>query len=296
MTNNQFEYTTSAESDKKVVAIIVRGSVAVSSDLIESLPNLKVIISASIGFDTIDINSATKQGIYVANCPYGSAVSTAEHTLALLLSGIKSIGKANNELKNNSWDRKTNVTHEFYGKSVGVIGLGKIGSYVAKMYETIGMKVYGFDPYIPDYEFHKVDANKIESLEELISKVNYLSVHVAKSEDTESLVIKEHILKLQKPNGIVNTARGGIVSESDLIECLKNGDLNFYCADVFENEPNPSPELLSLPNVIATPHIAANTIEAQNNIAKDVISQLKEVVVEERFPKYLVNRELIAIR
>ena len=273
----------------KIVALIVRGELAVDRELITQLPNLKVIISAGIGYDNIDLEAAAERQIPVANCPYASAISTAEHSLALTLSGMRNIVKSNLELREGRWDRKNNQVVQFYNKKVGIVGMGRIGRYVAQLYNAIGFEVLAYDPFVPNYHFQRVRANKINSLELLCENVSYLSIHLPRSEETHNIINSENIKLLKHPNGIVNTCRGGIVNEEAVLKNLNSGDLDFYAADVFNNEPTPNSELINNPKVIATPHIAANTYDAQEQILSDVFSQLKEVLVENLKPAYLVG-------
>jgi D-3-phosphoglycerate dehydrogenase / 2-oxoglutarate reductase len=264
----------------------VRGGVPVTQELIQRNKRLKLILSAGIGVDNIDVNFARKENILVANCPFASAVSTAEHSVALMLAAIKSIPQANVDMKKGVWDRTSHITNQFSDKNIGVIGLGRIGSHAAALYKALGFNVMAYDPYLHNYHFQKLNIKIAKDLDEIFDFANYISMHVAKTNETEGLIDEERILKLNKPNGIVNTCRGGVISEKVLIKLLKDKQLGFYAADVFEKEPGPNPELMALDNVIATPHIAANTYEAQEQIADDAIAQLNEVFQDNITPRF----------
>lgn len=272
-----------------IIAIVVRGGVPVKEDLITSLPNLKLILSAGIGYDNIDIDFADKNSILVANCPMGSTISTAEHSFALFLSAVKGISKTTTELKSDVWDRKSNINYEVFGKTMGVVGMGRIGSYLAKLYRSLGLNVIGYDPYVHNTIFKRAGIKRINNLNQLCEQSNYLSLHVNKTKETTNLISADMIKSMQDPNGIVNTCRGGVIEEKVLITLLKNSLLDFYASDVFDNEPIPNKELIELDNVICSPHIAANTFEAQEQIVTDVISQLSEVLIENRMPSYLIS-------
>ena len=264
------------EPEDDVVCIIVRGGIVVDKNLIDSLSNLKFIISAGIGTDNIDITYANKKNIKVSNCPISSAITTAEHTISLFLTATKKISKADSELKRGIWDRKNNITIEIYGKTITVIGLGNIGSYVAKLYKSLGMNVRGYDPVLHNYYFSKIGVNRVHSLEEAFSGSNFISLHVSKNQETVGMINQSHLDLLNKPCGIINTSRGGIINEDLILKNLDNGTLDFYATDVYESEPNPNQILINHSKVIATPHIGANSSEAQLQIALDTVKQVKE--------------------
>jgi len=287
LTENNIEFNTDL-SKKSYSAIIVRGGIPVQEDLIDSLPSLEFIVSAGIGVDNIDISFATKRNVLVANCPFPSAVSTAEHSLALLLTATKKIAKADREIKTGTWDRGTNHTIELVNKKVAVIGLGRIGSHVASLYRAIGLEVVGYDPYIHDYNLLTRGIRIARSIQEAVAGANFISLHVSKCSETTGLLTREHIMSLDKINGIINTCRGGVVSEDLVHDLVQKGLLGFYATDVFENEPVSKNKLISLDNVICTPHIAANTNEAQLRIAKDVVKQLVEVFTQGVAPSYQI--------
>ncbi len=285
--------TTREISDfKSISAIVVRGEVPVDNRLINSFENLEIIISAGIGFDNIDIETATSKNIYVANCPYANSLSTAEHAVALLLAGSKNIVKATEQLRDGVWNRQDNIGTQIYGKKVGIVGLGRVGRYAAQLFAAIGMEVYGFDPFVPNYHFIRSRVRNTSSLVELFEMTNYVSVHLPRTDETTNIITLDLIRKLEKSNGLINTCRGGVVREDDVIKALNEEVLDFYAADVFEGEPaNLNKDLISHPKVLATPHIAANTDDAQDQVLSDVFDELKRVLVDQIRPRYLVTEE-----
>lgn len=272
-----------------VEGIVVRGELPVNRRLIDTFPKLKIIASAGIGYDNIDVKYANKRNIYVVNCPYANSISTAEHSVALMLAGMRNIVKTTDELRNGRWDRKNNIVVQWYGKKVGILGFGRIGRYVGQLYSAIGMHVSAFDPYVPNYHFIRSNVKRVNSIDELFSTVNYISVHLPRTRETSNIITSRLMKKLAKPNGIVNTCRGGIVNEKDILKELNKGNLDFYGADVFNGEPKPNHELLNHPRVLATPHIAANTEDAQTQVALDVVMQIREVLIDNKVPSYQVG-------
>lgn len=283
-----FELIDKIKNKEEIDAIVIRGSFKLDRLLLKSLPNIKAIIVAGVGYDSIDLVEVRKRRIFIANCPFANAIATAEHSMGLLFSAIKKIPKANNEIKKGKWDREGNVTFNIYGKKIGIVGMGKIGNYTANIYHDLGMEVYAYDPFLPGYFFEAARAKKVDTLDELAETVNFISVHVPKNDYTDNLITGKVLSRLQKPSGVINISRGGVVNEQDVIELLRLNMLYFYATDVFMGEPDPNPELLKFDNVIATPHIAANSHEAQIQVAKDTVMQLREVLMEGKKPTYSI--------
>lgn len=271
-------YFISAEQNRcDYDCIVFRGNVQIPDELVSNQRQLKTIISAGIGTDNINREITVERNITVINCPYASSISVAEHTLGLLLSGAKKITKSYSELKSGKWNRTHNIPIELNGKKITVIGMGSIGAHVAQLFKSLGMDVIGYDPYLHKYNFATRNIYFEENLERAIEGTNFISIHVPKTSKTTGLITKEHIRSMDSPNGIINTARGGIVSEDVIERALSGNYLDFYMADVFETEPKPRESLLEMENVVFTPHIAANSIEAQEQIARDVIGSLNEI-------------------
>jgi len=286
---NSYSFSNDLNNLGHYSALIVRGGHPIDHALLSKMNKLQVIIVAGIGYDNIDFQTVKKMNIYVANCPSASTISTAEHSFALFLAGTKRIIKADKELKADIWNRSQNINHEIHGKEVAIIGLGKIGTYVANLYRALGLDVYAYDPYISTAQFKNAGVIQVSKLKDLIGKVNYLSLHAAKTDETTNLINKKLVTSLKKPNGIVNTCRGGIVSEEIIRNSLDTDVLDFYAADVFEDEPNTNMKLISNTKVISSPHIAANTLEAQQKISKTVVTQLRQVFKENIPPSNLIK-------
>lgn len=256
--------------------LIVRSGTKVTKKIIESSNTLELIARAGAGVDNIDVNAATHRGIIVMNTPGGNTLSTAEHTMALLLSMCRNIPRANNELKQGIWDRKKYLGTELFGKKIGVIGLGKIGKEVAVRCKAFGMEVLGYDPVLTQDSAQKIGV-KLVSIDEILEQADIITVHVPLSNETKNLIDKKALQKCKDGVKIINCARGGIISETDLLEALKSGKVSSAALDVFEKEPPEFPnELISHPNVVVTPHIGASTKEAQEKVAIQIAQQIIE--------------------
>lgn len=272
-------------------ALIVRSRTKVTADVIEkgASGNLKVIGRAGIGVDNIDVKKATELGIKVVNAPTGSTVSVAELTVALMLALARSIPKADLSTKKGDWLKKKLKGIELYGKTLGLIGSGRIAQHVAKIAKGLGMNILVYSPHCTDKKAKSMGARRA-TLEEVLKESDFVSLHIPKTEETQHLIDREK-LSLMKPTAyLINCARGGIVDEDALYEFLKEGKIAGAGIDVFEEEPPKSSKLLELDNVVLTPHIGANTEEAQIRAgticAEQVMKALKGME-----PDYWVNRE-----
>jgi len=265
-------------------ALIVRSVTKVNEELIShGQPRLKVVGRAGNGVDNIDVDVCTRYGVVVANTPDSNTISAAEQTISLLLSSSRFTAEANVFLKAGNWDRKPFRGSELYGKTVGIVGLGRIGSMVATRLKSFNMKVVAYDPYITDERFERFGAEKKETLQELMQEVDFITVHTPRNEETMHM-INEEMFKLAKDGiRVVNCARGGIIKEAALIEGLTSGKIASAGLDVFEKEPATENPLFKFRNVVVTPHLGADTHEAQKrvgeNIAEQVISALKGDIV-----------------
>lgn len=254
--------------------LIVRSGTKVTKKIIDASTNIELIARAGAGVDNIDVNAATHRGIIVMNTPGGNTLSTAEHTMALLLSMCRNIPKANNELKQGIWDRKKYLGTELFGKKIGVIGLGKIGKEVAIRCKAFGMEVLGYDPVITQDSAQKIGV-KLVSFNEILEQSDILTVHVPLSDETKNLINKKALDKCKDGVKIINCARGGIVNEADLLEALNSGKVSAAALDVYEKEPPLFPnDLILHPNVVVTPHIGASTKEAQEKVAIQIANQI----------------------
>lgn len=258
-------------------ALLVRSGTKVTKKIIENAKNLKVIGRAGVGVDNVDVASATKHGIIVMNTPGGNTMSTAEHTIALIMALVRRIGPAYISMRNKQWDRKKFQGTELYGKTLGIIGLGRIGTEVAIRALAFGMKVLAHDPFLSTEKAEKLDIEPVD-LDTIFAKSDIITVHTPITKDTKGLLGREAFFKMKNGVYIVNCARGGIVDENALYEAIKSGKAAGAALDVFENEPPSNSPLLELDCVLATPHLGASTKEAQENVAVDVAYQVIDVL------------------
>lgn len=261
-------------------ALMVRSQTKVTAKIIEAGNNLKIIGRAGVGVDNIDVEAATQKGIIVVNSPDGNTMAAAEHTIALMLAMARNIAPAATSTKQGKWDRSKFTGCELYKKTLGIIGLGKIGSHVAEVALALGMKLVVFDPFASKEIVEKMGADYVSSLDEFWGKCDFITVHVPKTKETINLINKDTIAKMKKGVRLVNCARGGIINEQDLKEAIEAGQVAAAAIDVYENEPNITecPLVNCDGNIVLTPHLGASTAEAQLNVAIDVAEQIKEVL------------------
>lgn len=261
-------------------ALMVRSQTKVTAKIIEAGINLKIIGRAGVGVDNIDVEAATQKGIIVVNSPDGNTMAAAEHTIALMLAMARNIAPAATSTKQGKWDRSKFTGCELYKKTLGIIGLGKIGSHVAEVALALGMKLVVFDPFASKEIVEKMGADYVSSLDEFWGKCDFITVHVPKTKETINLINKDTIAKMKKGVRLVNCARGGIINEQDLKEAIEAGQVAAAAIDVYENEPNITecPLVNCDGNIVLTPHLGASTAEAQLNVAIDVAEQIKEVL------------------
>lgn len=257
--------------------LIVRSRTKVKADVLEHGQNLKIIGRAGAGVDNIDTAEATRRGIIVMNTPGGNTVAATEHTIALMLSMLRNIPRANSSMREGEWNRKAFLGQELYEKTVGVVGLGKIGREVAKRLRGFGVKLLGYDPILTRDMANRIGVELVD-LETLFQRADIVTLHVPKMPETTNMVNSES-LKLFKDGAIiVNCARGGIINEQDLIAALDSGKIARAAIDVYESEPPENWDLAKHPKVLATPHLGASTEEAQANVAEQILEQIQEYV------------------
>ncbi len=285
-----------ADELKKIIcdynALIVRSETQVTSELISMMTNMEVIGRAGTGVDNIDVDSATRKGILVMNTPGGNTISTAEHTMALMLSMCRNIAQANQSMRIGKWDRKSFKGTELHNKTLGVIGLGKIGREVALRSKSFGMKVIGYDPVLSDDIASKLGI-ELCSLELLLSKSDVITVHVPLTEETKYLLNEQSLKKCKRGVKIINCARGGIINEEALINSVDEGFVSSAAFDVYETEPpDLMNKLIQHPKIICTPHLGASTDEAQEKVAIQIAEQTIELF-NKQSAKGIVNASLI---
>ena len=254
-------------------ALVIRSATKVTEDLLKAATLLKVVGRAGIGLDNVDIPAATKLGIVVMNTPEGNVITTAEHTIALMLSLTRNIPLGTSSLKAGRWDKKKLQGKELYKKVLGVIGFGKVGSIVADRAQGLKMRVIVYDPFITPEHIEKAGYKSV-SLPELYRQADYITVHVPKLKDTIGLINKEAFEQMKQGVMIVNCARGGIINEADLYDAMNSGKVAGAALDVFVTEPPVDSPLLTLDRLVCTPHLGASTREAQTNVAVAVATQI----------------------
>ncbi len=268
-------------------ALVVRSETKVTAAVIDAGRRLRVVGRAGVGVDNIDVPAATRKGILVVNAPRGNIVAAAEHAIGLLFAVARNIPQADASVHRGEWQRSRYVGVEIRGKTLGIVGLGNIGSEVAKRAQGLEMDVIAFDPAVPPERAEQFNVELV-SLDDLLRRADFISVHAPLVEATRNLIGAAQ-LKLAKPTArLVNAARGGIVDEAALHAALRDGGLAAAASDVFAEEPLGQSPLLELPNFIATPHIAASTVESQTSVAFDVAEEVIAVLNGE-LPRYAVN-------
>jgi D-3-phosphoglycerate dehydrogenase len=268
-------------------ALVVRSETRVTAPILEAGLKLRVVGRAGVGVDNIDVPAATRKGILVVNAPRGNIVAAAEHTIALLFAVARWVAQADASVKRGEWTRSKFIGTEIRGKTLGVIGLGNVGSEVAKRAHGLEMEVVAYDPVV-SLERAELFNVELVSLSELLERSDFVTVHVPLVDANRSLIGAPE-LALMKPSArLINTARGGIVNEAALFDALKSDRLAAAAADVFEIEPPGENPLLTLPNFVATPHLGASTAEAQVSVAFDVAEEVAAVLAGD-LPRFAVN-------
>src|SRR5207247_2355462 len=246
---------------------------------IQNAKRLRVVGRAGVGVDNVDVDAATEHGVLVMNSPGGSTTTTAEHTVAMLFAMARNIPQAYKTLQSHKWEKSKFKGIELAGKTLGVIGLGRIGSEVARKCQAMAMNVIAYDPYInPDA--HLSSGLELVDLQEIFRQADFITVHVPLSEHTRNLINQNTIARMRDGVRILNCARGGIVNEHDLYDSLKSGKVAGAAFDVFETEPNTESPLLELENFIATPHLGASTVEAQRKVSEDLCRQVCDYLLK----------------
>jgi D-3-phosphoglycerate dehydrogenase len=256
-------------------AIVTRSSTTVTAEFLGRARRLRILGRAGVGVDNIDVDACSRQGVVVANAPYGNVVSAAEHTVGMLLALVRKIPAAHESLKRLEWDRGI-YGSELFRKTAGVLGLGKVGSRVAARLRAFDMEVLVYDPFIPESRARDLGV-RLTDLQTVLSRADVLTVHVPLTDETENMIGAPELAALKPGARVVNCARGGIVNEGDLLAALDSGHVAGAAVDVWSEEPPRSPavkRLIQHPRVVVTPHLGANTQEAQVNVAVDVARQL----------------------
>lgn len=271
----------SPEELKKIIgdydALIIRSGTKATADIIASADKLKVIGRAGVGVDNVDIEAASLKGIVVMNTPGGNTISTAEHTVSMLLALNRNIPQANASMKSGAWDRKSFSSRELAGKCLGIIGLGRIGIEVAKRAQAFRMKIVAHDPFLSPKKAQQLDIELVE-VDDMFGKIDFLTVHTPLTAQTKHMISTKQFAQMKKGVKILNCARGGIVDEAALLKAIEDGIVAGAALDVFESEPPKDSPLVAMDCVIATPHLGASTAEAQINVAVEIAEQVADVL------------------
>lgn len=260
-------------------ALMIRSGTRVTHEVIEAGTQLKIIGRAGVGVDNVDVPAATRKGIVVVNSPEGNTIAAAEHTLAMMLSLSRYIPSANQSLKGGQWDRKSFTGVEVYKKTLGVVGLGKIGAHVATVAQAMGMRLLAYDPFVSNERAEQLGC-RLVNLDILMQEADYITLHLPKTPETTNLINAESIAKMKPTVRIINCARGGIIDEAALAEALQAGRIAGAALDVFSSEPLGESPLTALgKELVMTPHLGASTEEAQANVAIDVAEQIRDVLL-----------------
>lgn len=259
--------------------LAIRSATKVTADLLAAAGRLRVVGRAGIGVDNVDVDAATKRGVVVMNTPYGNSITTAEHAIAMTMALARQIPQANASTQAGKWEKSRFVGAELYGKTLGLVGVGNVGSIVADRAQGLKMRVIAYDPFLSPERARQIGVERVE-LDELLQRSDFVSVHTPLTDTTRGLIDAAAFAKMKDGVRVINCARGGIVAEADLAAALDSGKVAGAALDVFETEPVPADNpLLGRENVVATPHLGASTAEAQENVALQVAEQMADYLL-----------------
>lgn len=265
-------------------AIVVRSATQVTAPVLEAATKLKVVARAGVGLDNVDIDAATQRGVLVCNAPQSNVVSAAEHAIALLMSLARHIPTADAGLRDNQWLRNKLKGVELYGKTLGVVGLGRIGGLVCERLRGFGMDIVGYDPFINAQRAEAMKVKLVETVDQVCEQADILTVHLPRTPETIGIIGKDQLAKMKPSALVINAARGGLIDEDALFEALRDGVIAGAALDVFDVEPPQDHPLLTLDNVVATPHLGASTVEAQDKAGTQVAEAVVAALAGEFVP------------
>lgn len=254
-------------------ACVVRSGTQLTREVIEAAPKLKVIGRAGVGLDNVDLETASKKGIVVINTPGGNTISAAEHTFCLLMAMARNIPQANESMRRGEWERKKFTGNELYDKTLGIAGLGRIGTEVAKRAQAFGMRVIAYDPFLRAEKAQQIGV-EVVTLDTLYTESDFITLHMPLTAENRNMIGEKELLKMKKTVRIVNCARGGLIDEKALAKAATEGRIAGAAIDVFEEEPPKNNPLIGIPQIITTPHLGASTEEAQVAVAVDVAQSI----------------------
>ncbi|MFZ0917717.1 MAG: phosphoglycerate dehydrogenase [Candidatus Udaeobacter sp.] len=262
-------------------ALIVRSQTRITADILNAGTKLRVVGRAGVGVDNVDVETATRRGIVVLNAPGGNTVSTAEHAFSLLLAVARKIPHADANVRNKHWDKKNFEGVELYNKTLGVIGMGRIGSELSRRAIAFGMRVVAYDPYLSVTRARSLQVELVDELDDLITSADFISLHTPLTRETRHILDAARLPKTKRGVRIINCARGGLIDEAALAQALQVGHVAGAALDVFEIEPLPSDSpLRSAPNLVLTPHLGASTVEAQESVGIEIAQSIRAVLLE----------------
>jgi D-3-phosphoglycerate dehydrogenase len=269
-------------------ALVIRSATRVTAEVLDAASQLKVVARAGIGVDNVDVEAATRRGVLVVNAPQSNTISAAEHTMALLLAQARNVPQADRELHAGRWDKERWRGVELAGKTLGLVGLGRVGTLVASRAQAFGMRVIAFDPYVSGERAKELGVDVMPTLESLLVQADFVSIHLPGSPDTLGLIGEHQLAMVKRGARLVNTSRGGIVDEEALAKALEDGRLAGAALDVFAVEPATDSPLFGMEQVVVTPHLGASTVEAQDK-AGTTVAEMVRLALEGQFVPYAVN-------
>jgi D-3-phosphoglycerate dehydrogenase / 2-oxoglutarate reductase len=273
---------------RDAAALVIRSATRVDDTLLAAAPELVVVGRAGIGLDNVDVDAATRRGVMVVNAPQSNVLSAAEHTLALLLAQARNVPQADADLRRGEWNRSRWEGVELHAKTLGIVGLGRVGVLVAQRAHAFGMQLLAYDPFVSADRARQLGVQLVPALDELVRQADFLTIHLPKTPDTIGLVDAELLTHAKPTLRIVNTARGGIIDEAALAEALREGRIAGAAIDVWATEPTTDSPLFKLANVVVTPHLGASTAEAQDKAGQTIAEQVV-LALRGEFVPYAVN-------
>src|SRR4051794_38653915 len=257
-----------------VSALVIRSATQVTAEVLAAATDLIVVGRAGIGLDNVDVAEATKRGVMVVNAPQSNILSAAEHTMALLLSQARNVPQANADLKTGAWNRSKWEGVELHGKTLGIVGLGRVGVLVAQRAHAFGMRLVAYDPFVSPDRARQLGVQIAETMDELVSVSDFVTIHATKTPDTIGLVNAGVLARAKPGMRLINAGRGGIVDEDALADAIRDGRLGGAAIDTFAKEPTTESPLFALDNVVVTPHLGASTVEAQDKAGETIAEQV----------------------
>lgn len=278
--NKKFSVEHLTEQNKQKLetanALVIRSKFKIDENLLQKTKNLKVILTCTSGFDHIDLKATKNKGLCVMYTPDANAISAAEHAWALLMASQRQLNEANKSIKAGQWEREKFLTTEIYGKTLGIVGLGRIGQKMAHFAKAFGMQVIAFDPYQNETGFNSCQAQRV-SYEEVLKQADFLTFHVPATHETKNMFNRSQIEYISPEAVVINTSRGDVIAEDDLAEALQNKKIKFAALDVFAKEPLPrESKLLKCTNVLLTPHLGAMTEEAFRRASLEAAKRIED--------------------